>query len=92
MKESRGNHANIFSKFIMFPVVGSCRVNIESKNKKQNFLLNKKSLLFVNNMTWKRMYDFEKQTVLMVLSDSYYMPDEYIYDYSEFKKVSNGYI
>ncbi|HEB7542506.1 TPA: WxcM-like domain-containing protein, partial [Campylobacter coli] len=33
-----------------------------------------------------------KETVLMVLSDSYYTPDEYIYDYSEFKKVSNGYI
>ncbi|HGG0708896.1 TPA: FdtA/QdtA family cupin domain-containing protein, partial [Campylobacter jejuni] len=92
LKGTRGNHANIFSRFIMFPLMGSCKVDIESKKTKCSFLLNKKTMLYIDNMTWKKMYNFEKETVLMVLSDSYYTPDEYIYDYSEFKKVSNGYI
>ncbi|WP_431021130.1 sugar 3,4-ketoisomerase [Campylobacter coli] len=85
LKGARGNHANIFSRFIMFPLMGSCKVDIENKKTKCSFLLNKKTMLYIDNMTWKKMYDFEQQTVLMVLSDCYYTPNEYIYDYNNFK-------
>lgn len=85
LKRARGNHANIFSRFIMFPLMGSCKVDVENKKTKCSFLLNKKTMLYIDNMTWKKMYDFKQQTVLMVLSDCCYTANEYIYDYNSFK-------
>ena len=41
--------------------------------------------LYLDKMIWKQMYDFSSDCVLLVLSDTYYNKDEYIYDYDEYR-------
>ncbi|EAI8083560.1 WxcM-like domain-containing protein, partial [Campylobacter coli] len=38
-------------------------------------------------MLWKQMYDFSKDCILLVLSNTLYDANEYIRDYNEFLKA-----
>ena len=42
--------------------------------------------LYIPPMLWKDMYDFSKDSVLLVLSNEHYDSTEYIRDYNEYKK------
>lgn len=84
---SRGNHANINSKFGFVSITGSCTVIVDDGNTKIEYLLDSPlKLLFVDKMIWKEMKDFSLDNVLLVLSDQKYDSNEYINDYNEFIK------
>ena len=40
--------------------------------------------LYLPAMVWKEMYDFSKDSVLLVMASEHYDPEEYIRDYDEF--------
>ena len=43
--------------------------------------------LYVPNNMWREMYDFSKDSVLMVLASEVYKEDDYIRDYDTFLKM-----
>lgn len=85
--EHRGGHANINSRFVFICVSGCCTIVVDDGFERKEFVLNDpSSALFVNNMVWKEMYDFSADSVLLVLSDCFYNPDEYIKDFNDYLK------
>ena len=86
----RGNHANIDSEFVMVAVKGSVVINVDDGKKKSIFKLDDpKKGLYVPKLTWKTMYDFSSDAVLLVIASTLYNKDEYINDYDEFIKYIN---
>lgn len=87
----RGNHANKYSKFLFIVLSGSCKIMLDNSFTQIEFTLdNPKQGLYIDNMIWKKMYDFSPDCVLLVLSDCYYDKDEYIYNYDEYCKIINS--
>lgn len=83
----RGAHANEYSKFLLVALNGSVKIFLDDGNNQDTVELNLPTKgLFINNMVWKEMYDFAKDTILVALSNEYYNSDEYINDYKKFLK------
>ncbi len=58
------------------------------KEKKKEFLLNTpNTALFADKLTWKRMYDFTLDCILLVIADTFYDPEEYIFEYNDFLNI-----
>lgn len=89
--QSRGNHANRNSQFVLICIAGTCKIEIDMGEKKDIVLLDTPTKgLYLNRNIWKKMYDFSKGAVLLVLSDSEYMESDYIYDYEDYLRgISN---
>ena len=78
----RGQHANKISRFVMICLSGSCEVKVYDMDEKieEKYKLNTPNQgLYLDRMIWKDMYNFSKDCVLLILSDSEYIKDEYIY-------------
>ena len=79
----RGQHANKISRFVLICISGSCEVKVndlETKEEESFKLDTPIKGLYLDRMIWKDMYNFSKDCVLLVLSDSEYLKDEYIYE------------
>lgn len=84
---SRGFHAHKKLKQIAVCVSGSCRFVLDNGKEKETVVLDNPSIgLLIEDMTWREMYDFSKDCVLMVLASELYDEDDYIRSYEEFKK------
>lgn len=82
----RGKHANKDSEFVLICVQGTCKVMADDGFVKETFVLDQPYIgLYLNKMTWKEMYDFSVDSVLMVLASEKYNPTEYISDYDIFR-------
>ena len=46
--------------------------------------------LYIPEMIWDEQIYYDKNTVLLVLSDTLYDPEDYIDDYEEFRSLKNG--
>lgn len=89
----RGKHANRRSEFILINVVGSSKVRvIDCSGNEIVISLNRPHTgIYLPAMVWKDMYDFSPDSVLLVLSNEHYDPNEYIRDFDEFRRVcKNG--
>ncbi len=83
----RGCHANRNSEFLFVALKGSCRVEFSDGGAKECVCLDSPSkALWLGKMTWKEMYDFSEDAVLLVLSSEKYDANEYIHNYDEFLK------
>lgn len=82
----RGKHANRRSEFVLFNVSGKCKVKIidEEKNEVIYELNHRYEAIYLPKMIWKEMYDFTEDSVLMVLANEYYDPQEYIRSFDDF--------
>ena len=70
---------------------GSVKVSIDDGKTKEEILLNNpSSAIYIPKMTWKEMYNFSKDCVLLVISDCIYDPEEYIKNYDLFLKEVNN--
>jgi hypothetical protein len=84
----RGKHANKNSQFVMVCLNGSVKVMVDDgKNKEEVLLNNPFSAIFIPKMTWKEMYDFSTDCILLVISDCVYDSEEYIKNYDLFLEV-----
>lgn len=45
--------------------------------------------VYIPKMIWKEMFDFSKDSVLLVLSNLKYNPNEYIRDFNQYLKEKN---
>ncbi len=83
----RGRHAHKNLQQILICIHGSCKILLDNGNEKEVVLLEKPyEGLYVTNSMWHEMYDFSKDTVLMVLASDIYDENDYIRNYSEFLK------
>ena len=84
----RGQHANRESEFVLINVAGASKVKVkDGKGYEAVFSLNRPHTgIYLPTMVWKDMYDFSKDSVLLVLASTHYNADEYIRDYDEFVK------
>ena len=89
---SRGFHAHRNLKQVVVCVTGSCRFVLDNGKQREEVVLDKSTIgLLINDLTWREMYDFSPDCVLMVLASEHYDESDYIRDYQEFlKAVNNG--
>ena len=88
----RGRHANRKSEFVLINVAGQSKVRVDDgRGNEAVFSINRPHTgLYLPKMIWKDMYDFSADSVLLVLSNEAYDPDEYIRDYDAFVKEVNA--
>ena len=86
----RGKHANRHSEFVLINVAGSSKIRVvdSAENEVIIHLNHPHTGIYLPAMVWKEMYDFSPDSVLLVLSNEHYDPNEYIRDYDEFLKAS----
>ena len=85
--EERGNHFSKTSQFLYIVIEGFCMVILDNGFYTESYELTPgEALLFPRN-TWMKIYDFEKDTVLCVLSDNEYRQSDYSSNYEEFKRI-----
>jgi len=85
--QQRGEHAHKKTNQLLIALSGSCEITLDDGKNKESFILNSpKKALLQKNLVWGGMKNFSKDCVLMVLCDSFYDKEDYIYDYSEFLK------
>ncbi|MEG0408145.1 MAG: FdtA/QdtA family cupin domain-containing protein [Bacilli bacterium] len=83
----RGLHANRESEFVIINVSGSSKVKIKDGLNNQEVVELKKPRtgLYIPKMIWKEMYDFSKDSVLLVLASTHYDGTEYMRDFDEYE-------
>ncbi|WP_394860919.1 sugar 3,4-ketoisomerase [Mediterraneibacter gnavus] len=87
-KVVRGRHANRESEFVLINVAGQSKVRITDGKDEFIVKLNKPMMgIYIPKMIWKDMYDFSKDSVLLVLASTHYNGSEYIRDYDEYLKI-----
>lgn len=82
----RGRHANRRSEFVLINVAGISKVKVHYPNGNECiYVLNKPHTgIYLPKMVWKDMYDFSKDSVLLVLASEHYDPGEYIRNFDEY--------
>ena len=81
----RGFHAHKKLEQVLVCVNGSCVIMLDDGKMQTEVLLNDPSEgLFVGTATWREMYDFTQDAVLLVLASEYYDESDYIRNYEEF--------
>ena len=86
---SRGAHAHKESNQMLICVHGSCEILLDDAKVQKRLILDKPDMgLFQKKMIWGEMQNFSKDCVLMVLSDDFYSPDDYISDYDQFLELA----
>lgn len=85
----RGQHANRKSEFVLVNVAGTCKVKVkDGRGNEAAFSLNRPHTgIYLPKMTWKDMYDFSEDSVLLCLSSEYYDAEEYIRNYDEYVSI-----
>ena len=87
----RGQHANRKTEFVLVNVSGTSKVKVlDGKGNEAIFSLNRPHTgIYLPTMVWKDMYDFSKDSVLLVLASEHYDNEEYIRDYEDFLIEAN---
>lgn len=87
----RGRHANRKSEFVFINIKGTSKLKIKTGKTEEVVILDRPHLgVYLSKMVWKEMYDFSKDSVLLVLSNEHYDPNEYIRDYNDYLNEVNG--
>ena len=72
----------------MINVAGQSKVRITDGREEFIVELNKPMMgVYIPKMVWKDMYDFSKDSVLLVLASTHYDDSEYIRDYEEYLRI-----
>lgn len=83
----RGQHANRKTKFVLIMITGSCKIKIYDNKSGTQEVINLDSPakgLFIENMVWKKMYNFSNDSVMLALASEHFDEFEYIDTYEEY--------
>lgn len=84
----RGGHRHKLTYNALVCVSGSCKVYNHDGEKEEIFDLDSpEKCLLVEPTDWHTMYDFSKNTVLLVLSNRFYEKEDYIYE--KYPEINN---
>jgi len=83
----RGKHAHKKLEQMLFCVNGSCVIELDDGENKQEILLNSPNVgIYVGTKLWHTMKNFQNNCILLVLASDVYKESDYIRDYEEFVK------
>ncbi len=69
----RGKHANYYTEFVLINVAGTSKVKVDDGTNQKIFCLDRPHIgIYLPKMVWKDMYDFSKDSVLLVLASEHY--------------------
>ena len=86
--EDRGGHAFKENQEVVIALSGAFDVVVDDGERQKKFELNRSYYgLFVPRGWWRSMNNFSTNSVALVLASIKYDPEDYIYDYEEFKKT-----
>ena len=89
-QNDRGKHSHYKTKQILIAVSGRVTVICDDGKEKQKYILSEPSrALYIPEMIWDEQIYYSEDSVLLVLSNTNYDPDDYIEDYDEFKRLKN---
>lgn len=84
----RGFHAHKKLHQLMVCVQGSCQIKVEARDRDFTYRLNSESIgLYLGPETWREMFNFSKDCILLVLASDHYDPEDYINSYDEFLEL-----
>lgn len=84
----RGQHANRETEFLLVNVNGSSKVKVDNGEESAVIELNRPRMgIYLSSMLWKDMYDFSRDSVLLVLASRHYDEKEYIRDYDTYRRI-----
>jgi dTDP-4-dehydrorhamnose 3,5-epimerase-like enzyme len=87
----RDGHAFKMQHEFLVALSGSFDVVVNDGTHEQTFHLSRPQIgLYIPNMTWRHIDNFSTNSVALVLSSSYYDPDDYIEVFEDFKNLKNG--
>ena len=83
----RGFHAHKMLQQVLICVHGSCKIHLDNGSETAEVTLDKPyEGLYISSNTWREMYDFSPDAVLLVLASELYNESDYIRNYDEFLK------
>ena len=86
--QSRGYHAHIDLQQVAICVKGSCRFILDNGHVREEVILSSPTQgLHIEALTWREMHDFSEDCVLLVMASEHYDENDYIRDYTQFKKI-----
>lgn len=86
--EKRGGHAYKENQEFIVALSGSFDVIIDDGKTRKVFTLNRSyNGLYVPKGLWRQMENFSTNSLALILASTNYSPDDYIFDYKEFKKL-----
>ena len=87
----RGCHAHYKTKQLLICVHGKIEVTCKDGVNEQKFLLESpQQALLIPEMIWDEQVYRSEDSVLLVLSNTKYDPEDYIHDYEEFSTLKNN--
>jgi dTDP-4-dehydrorhamnose 3,5-epimerase-like enzyme len=88
--EARGGHAYRENQEMIMALSGSFDVILDNGREKQVFSLNRSYYgLYVPKGYWREINNFSTNSFALILASTPYTPEDYIYDYEEFKTFGN---
>ena len=86
--EIRGGHAYRENEEFIVALSGSFDILIDNGEEVQRFHLNRSYYgLYIPKGLWRSMENFSTNSLALVLASTPYTPEDYIYNYTEFKKT-----
>lgn len=87
----RGGHAYRNNEEFIVALSGSFDVVLDDGKNRKTFSLNRSYYgLYVPKGLWREIDNFSTNSLALVLSSTFYDKNDYIYDYEQFKAMSNG--
>ncbi|OQX74459.1 MAG: hypothetical protein B6D59_02545 [Campylobacteraceae bacterium 4484_4] len=85
----RGEHAHLKTSQILCCIRGSCEITLDDGRDKETFILDSPDKAILQRpLVWGRITHLQPGSMLMVLCDQPYDPEEYIYDYETFLSLT----
>ena len=89
-QDDRGKHAHYKTKQVLICVHGKIEVLVSDGMKEKKYLLESpQQALYIPEMIWDEQVYLTSDTVLLVLSNMKYLPEDYIHDIEEFRKLKD---
>lgn len=86
--EKRGGHSFKNSNEFIVAISGSFDILIDNGISKNKYSLNRSNYgLYVPNLLWRSIDNFSSNSIALIVSSIPYTPDDYIFDFEEFKQL-----
>ena len=86
----RGFHSHKNLHQVLICVHGTVKILVKTPKEEETIVLNDpKQGLYIGPNVWREMYDFEDETVLLVLASEHYDEGDYIRNYEDYSEYYN---
>ena len=84
----RGDHAHRTCEMVLFPIGGSFDIELDDGEKQELLHMDDPSTgVFIPPLVWCRLMYFTEGAACISLASEEYVPEDYIHDYEEFKRL-----